>query len=691
MAGAPAGPRSLGSRLQRARTRRFVGRTAERELFAAALAADQPPFAVLHLYGPGGVGKSALLGQLRRTAEQAGRHVVAPDLGHVPVPGPAGYRDAVESALSRSEGGTQRIVVFDDLHWHPGLETWLREDLLPSLPEGDLVLLAGRTPLSEEWHADAGWRELLRSISLRNLDPEEARGYAEAEGLPRALSHQVADLTHGHPLALGLLVDAVRRADEQAHLPASLTELPDLVRVLLNRLLDEAPTKAHRIGLHVLGHAAITTEALLRAVVEESSERVFGWLRSLSFVDETPQGLRPHDLARDVLDADLRWRDAETHAEIHRRVRRYLLDRVQQLAEPDRIRIATEVLFLIRRHPAVEVHGRWDRLGLDDMAPIAEEHFPAVIELTRAQYGRAEADRAAHWLERQPGAFRVFRDDHGDLLGYAGYLNLDAADEADINADPGTRALWEFAQRHRPPLPGQAVKALRFLVERGITDDRRMQRTGTLTAIWCLIDILARPATAWDFLTTYTDLEYWQPFMRYLDYHREPDAEFDIGGRHRHVFAHDWRRVGVAEWLDLTAAQETGAPPPDTGSAPEVALSQVGFAEAVRRALADLRNDDRLAANPLTRTALVLRGAAEPSESSAERLRSLVIEAAESLRGDPRTENLHRVIDRTWLRPAPTQEKAAELLGLPFSTYRRHRNRGVELVTEWLWQRELTS
>ena len=32
---------------------------------------------------------------------------------------------------------------------------------------------------------------------------------------------------------------------------------------------------------------------------------------------------------------------------------------------------------------------------------------------------------------------------------------------------------------------------------------------------------------------------------------------------------------------------------------------------------------------------------------------------------------------------------AAELLGLPFSTYRGHLTRGVERIVEWLWQREL--
>ena len=50
---------------------------------------------------------------------------------------------------------------------------------------------------------------------------------------------------------------------------------------------------------------------------------------------------------------------------------------------------------------------------------------------------------------------------------------------------------------------------------------------------------------------------------------------------------------------------------------------------------------------------------------------------------------LVRALERTYLRPAPTQEAAAELLGLPFSTYRGHLTRGVERVVDWLWRREL--
>jgi hypothetical protein len=41
------------------------------------------------------------------------------------------------------------------------------------------------------------------------------------------------------------------------------------------------------------------------------------------------------------------------------------------------------------------------------------------------------------------------------------------------------------------------------------------------------------------------------------------------------------------------------------------------------------------------------------------------------------------------VRAAPTQEAAAEVLGLPFSTYRRHLAKALDQVTELLWSVEI--
>ena len=58
-------------------------------------------------------------------------------------------------------------------------------------------------------------------------------------------------------------------------------------------------------------------------------------------------------------------------------------------------------------------------------------------------------------------------------------------------------------------------------------------------------------------------------------------------------------------------------------------------------------------------------------------------------RADPRDDRPFRAVDRTFLRPAATQERAAEVLGLPFTTYRRQLARGVDRIIDWLWAREV--
>lgn len=72
---------NLGKRLERERVRRFVGRTAELELFStwleassnqAAVSDSREAFSVLWVYGPGGIGKSTLLRAFADVARNAG-------------------------------------------------------------------------------------------------------------------------------------------------------------------------------------------------------------------------------------------------------------------------------------------------------------------------------------------------------------------------------------------------------------------------------------------------------------------------------------------------------------------------------------------------------------------------------------------------------------------------------------------
>ena len=70
-------------------------------------------------------------------------------------------------------------------------------------------------------------------------------------------------------------------------------------------------------------------------------------------------------------------------------------------------------------------------------------------------------------------------------------------------------------------------------------------------------------------------------------------------------------------------------------------------------------------------------------------LQTILRDAAEMLQSAPREAKLYRALYHTYMQPAPTQEQAAELLDLPFSTYRRHLKGGIDRVTEILWAQEI--
>jgi hypothetical protein len=128
---------------------------------------------------------------------------------------------------------------------------------------------------------------------------------------------------------------------------------------------------------------------------------------------------------------------------------------------------------------------------------------------------------------------------------------------------------------------------------------------------------------------------------------------------------------------------ESGPPPAHLLRPPP--LSQERFAEMLRLALRDFHQPDRLEANELmgSRLAVDLDGV------SADRLRDTLVRGIERVAREPRGQSWGRVLDRTYLHAAPNQEAAAEVLDLPFSTYRRHMARALERLTDLLWAVEI--
>jgi energy-coupling factor transporter ATP-binding protein EcfA2 len=683
---------TLGDLLAARRRRRFVGRTSEVELFQLALETPDPPFLLLHIHGPPGIGKTSLLDVLAGLAADAGARVVRLD-GRDLIPSPPAVLQALgvlevpegEGAIARLSDSGRLVVLFDTYERLSPLDDWVRTRLLPRLPATALTVVAGRTPPDSAWRADPAWRELLRVVSLRNLSPEESRQYLQACGVDPDRQEQLVELAHGHPLGLSLLADVVVRGGEAAADPLT----PDLVGTLLQRFVEIVPSGLHRRALEVCAPARVTTEALLREVLGlEDAHELFTWLRELSFVESGPEGVFPHDLARDALEADLRWRDPEGYRRVFRGVRGHINGRLQTSRGQEQQRTIADAKYLFRRLPGVGSPVDWEAWGQQYPEPARPGDREPLLDLVLTWEGEASAAIAARWWERQPEGFFVVRGQDGVIGGFLALLDLTRASTQDIEADPGARAAWDYAMRHAAPRPTEMVTQSRFIVDRETYQGP--SATLNATPILTMQRYLGTPNLAWDFLAL-AEPERWDAYFAAADLPRAAGADFWVGGRRYGLFAHDFRQIPVDALLELVT--ERALAHDLTPSSPTVqplllVLSQPEFDDAVRQALRDLRRPDLLSRNPLLRTRLV-RDRAGDEEPVAATLEALVGAAVETLREHPRDDKLWRAVERTYVRPAATQERAAAALGLPFSTYRRHLTLGVDRVVAWLWDQEV--
>lgn len=677
----------LARRLAAARERAFVGRERERAVFRDALSGDSPA-AVLWVHGPGGIGKSTLTRLWVREALQAGRSVVEIDgrfVGRVP-------QDFERAAAAVLEDGAAVLVVdsFDMCQW---LEGWLRERFLPRLADGALVVLSGRTPPEAEWSVDPGWAQALAVLELPPMTPEQAGALLAARGVGAADVPAVAGFAGGNPLALSLAAAVVQGAADEER---DWTPTGEVLATLMTRLIGEVPSAAHRRALEVAAQAYATTEELLHAALpDEDAGALFGWLRGLPFMESAPQGLFPHDAARETLVADLRWRAPQAYDAIRRRLLRVYFRDAREAPDSRMLEAMGRAFYLYRDVRLVGAMYSWSRQGgvhEDDMEP---EHLPRVLRLCRAAEGEVSAELVSYWYARQPQAFHVFRDVRsGEIVAFSAHLVLPVpADPEDVATDPVVAAAWSYSDATSPARPGEHISITRFAVY----PEAYEQPSPVLELNhWRgLVEAYRATGRAHDF-DVYQDMEAWA--VRFGSAMADSGRRVRVGDATYGLFVSDWRLESFEEWFDAVVSGDVPASVGDQGAVadrrslpPETRtdspLERGDFDEYVRLALQTWRRPEAFASNRLLRRAFLTAGGGDPVVA----LRAMVQEAVDDMRTDLSGVKAHAALVATYFSGAPTQEAAARRLGLPFGTYRRHLRAAVGHVSDVLWKAEVGS
>jgi hypothetical protein len=702
--------RTLGERLVAARQALFVGREPEKKRFREMLSGAAAP-GVLWLHSPGGVGKSALLRECAAMAREAkhpavfidGRHTEAAPLAfleavcaalNLPVSDGA-TRDSILDVVQQYLGvRTRRVVIFvDAFELLAPLETWFREEFLPSLPENVFLVLAGRRAPDAAWNADAGWRELVHVHALHNLDDSDAVDYLKRRRIPTTQHVAIMRFTHGHPLALSLVADFFEQGRPNGAEPPSLEftpeDAPEVVHVLLDQLVEgELPTQ-RRAALEACALVRVTTEELLAALLDADAHELFLWLRGLPFIETGRQGLLPQGLEREVLLADLRWRNPGQLSISHDRARNFYSARFRKAEAPERQRILLDYVFLHRQNPTVRNFLDWRGIEALASAPLHDRDVDHLVAMVEEREGHEAAILARHWFAVQPQNVSVFCDHQGLIDGFMAQINLTQADAEDIQRDPATQAAWSYLESHAPLQPGEEATLLRFWMARDSYQD--VSPVQSLVFIDALRHYLTAPHLAFTFFACAAPESY-APLFTYTGAKRLAEADFKIGGHEYGVYGHNWREVTPMQWLDSLGEREAmAAPHHDAAAAPPLdVLSRDEFFEALRAALRDWHNPQELRANPLLRTRLVVNRAGRNAgnEERVAALQSLIREAIDSLRGAKREGRFFQALYHGYLQQVPTQERAAEAMDVPLSTYRRHLKAGINAVFELLWYRE---
>lgn len=551
------------------------------------------------------------------------------------------------------------------------------------------MVLAGRAAPSLEWRSDPGWQTLIRPVALRNLTPDESRLYLTARAIPAAQHAAILGFTHGHPLALSLVADAfAQRADLHFEPQAA----PEVVHSLVELFVEQVPGPAHRAALEAAALVRATTESLLAAMLQTpDAHDLFAWLRGLSFVESGPQGLFPHDLAREAMAADLRWRNPEWYGELHARAREFYRGRIQQMRDEEQRRVLIDYVYLHRLNPIVREAADWHDPGgvwQDELRPKDRE---PILAMVRRHEGAAAADAAAHWLQHPAARVIVFRSGPQEPAGFLLVIALEALTDPDLGSDDVTRRVRIYLAARAPLRPGERATLFRFWM----SADQHQEFSAVARRIFANVvqSYFSTPRLAISFFPA-AESEILTMLMGYAEFVAPAELSYEQNGRRYLTFVHDWRVMPLGDWLDILGQKEIGmASPAPTPTEELIVLSEAEIAQAVRSALAGLRGrkPEGLSASPLLRSRLVRdrSGATGPPAAREDELRRMIQEAIDSLRTLPKGVRLYAVMYHTFLSPAPSQEKAAELVDLPFSTYRRYLSIGVQRVIEGLWRREI--
>lgn len=540
---------------------RLIGREDELGALRQALADGAP--VVVHLHGLPGIGKSALAAAFVEEVRSGGGAVLAVECGAVE-PTERGLLselgrmlgckedlDVIAAALAARP--SPALLLFDGYEVFQLLDAWMRQALLPALPDRVLVLFASKLPPSAAWTEAPAWQALFQAMALGPLSDEAAVELLTKLNVPAQAIVRITRFAAGHPLALTLAARAARvPASERGLAEPAEAAVPLLARRYLEGIAD--PTT--RDVLRIACVARRISCGLLRVLSPDADpDALYAKLAALPFVVTARDGLAVHEGVREALAAELLAADPELHRRCGQFAWRYLSQEARWAPSGELWRCTADLIHLIRNPVVREAFFPRDAARFA-VEPARPDDLQPILDITDSHDGHAAASCMESWWRASREAFFVVRAPNQPAAGY--YCLLDAAAmgsaEAILRHDPVTARFVQDLRQHPTPARQTALFVRRWL---GRLDGERP--SAVQAACWLDVKrhyLERRPRLRRVYLAVH-DPEAHAAAAGTLGFRPLPDP-VPMGNRLMHAAVLDMGPGSVDGWLLQLAADELG-------------------------------------------------------------------------------------------------------------------------------------
>lgn len=530
----------------------FVGRQAELERLTDLV--DSGAGRVGYLHGIAGIGKSVLLRRFLRLAGHSGNGVVQIDCRTVEptergvLQATGGFRDVAGLVAHLASLPSPAMLALDQCEAFLLVDTWLRQQLAPALPDGVTLLLAGRNPPLAGWFSVDGFQ----SLPIGPLDEGDSLELLDRLGVTAGDAVRLNRVARGHPLALTLASAGIAEHPQLALEDAALARVVDeLARSYLDGVHDSSTRHALEAASVVRRATGPVLSAMLPGV---DGDDAVDQLLGQPSVDTCRDGLFVHEAVKNAIADFLRGAHPLRYLDYRRAAWRELRAEAREAPLNELWRYTADMLYLIDNPIVREA---FFPSGTQHMAvePAGPGDGAAIRSISRRHDGADSAALLERWWDVAPQCFSVVRDRRGQTAGFFTLLSGEQLEAGAVLGDVVTAA-WVRDLRQHPLLRGQAALGLR----RWLDTEHGESLCASQAACWLDVKrtyMVLRPALRRIYVVVRDVATYW-PVVEELGFRPVPDGDVELDGVRYSSVVLDFGPGSVDGWLASLVGKQLG-------------------------------------------------------------------------------------------------------------------------------------